>query len=516
MTIRSWLRNRFAARTARSTGKAPARLHRPRRLCPVLEILEDRLLLNGLITGPVAAAYGQLPLSFEANQGQTAAGVSFLAHGADSTLFLTQSGTAVLSLDPQGTQPGDVLEMRLQGANPSPAVSGQDLLPGVSNYLTGSDPSGWHTDIANYAAVDYQGVYAGIDLRYHGNARHLEYDFVVAAGADPGQIRLGFAGVEGLSLDGQGDLVLQTAAGAVTEQAPVLYQQNADGTRTAVSGGYVLEGDGTVGFQVGAYDSSQALVIDPVLAYSTYLGGSGADEGHGIAVDGSGDAYVTGVTNSVNFPTTAGAFQTALGSARRSLAAQHADSHEHPRPRPRFPAGRNRRRPQRRHHRLLPQSGWKDHHAHERRARPHQKPDDPGSGRRPTDHQRQQLQLVQWPFLHAGIRSGPEHHGNAERPDDQQWLRLCVGVVCRPWDGYGGGILNHGTLTVSACTIDNSHALNEGGGIFSDGTLTVSDCTVSGNSAAYGAGIANSGTAVSSAASAAVMFTMAMAISRSP
>jgi hypothetical protein len=315
MATCSWLRNLFASR-------APRTIRPPRRLRPVLEILEDRRLLSGLSAGQVAAAYGQLPLSFEANQGQSAAQVSFLAQGPQSTLFLTTGGNAVLTLNPQGTQPGDVLEMQLQGANASPTVSGQDLLPGVSNYLVGNDPSQWHTNIPNYAEVDYHGVYAGIDLHYYGNSQHLEYDFVVAPGANPGTIRLSFAGQQGMSLDAQGNLVLQTAAGTVVEQAPVLYQVNSDGTHTAVLGAYVLEGDGTVGLQVGAYDHSRALVIDPVLAYSTYLGGSGDDLGQAIAVDGNGNAYVTGSTNSTDFPTTAGAFQTTEGGIANAFVAK--------------------------------------------------------------------------------------------------------------------------------------------------------------------------------------------------
>jgi hypothetical protein len=301
---------------------------RPSQVPLALEILEDRLALSGLATSQVDAAYGQLPLSFTANQGQTAAQVSFLAQGPQSTLFLTNNGTAVLSLAPQGSQPGDVLQMQLVGANTGPTVSGQDLLPGVSNYLIGSDPSQWHTNVPNYGEVDYQGVYQGIDLRYHGNGQQLEYDFVVAPGADPSQIRLSFAGQQGMNLDGQGNLVLQTAAGPVSEQAPVLYQVNADGTHTAVSGGYVLESDGTVGLQVGAYDQSHPLVIDPTLDYSTYLGGSnGTDEGLGIAVDGYGNAYVTGFTNSTNFPHTTGgsykgnydAFVTKLNASGSAL-----------------------------------------------------------------------------------------------------------------------------------------------------------------------------------------------------
>jgi hypothetical protein len=317
--LAKWLAPHGARPRKRRTAGRPARRSRPPRavkqspsLRPPLRLepLEDRTLPSG---SPAAAAYGQLPLSFEANQGQSAPQVSFLAHGPSSTLFLTGGGGAVLALGPGGSGPGDVLDLQLLGANPSPAAAGQGLLPGVSNYLLGSDPGGWHTGIPNYAAVAYRGVYAGIDLLYHGNGRQLEYDFRVAAGADPGQVRLGFAGAEGLSLDGPGDLVLQTAAGAVVEQAPVLYQEGGGGTRQAVSGGYVLEGDGTVGFRVGAYDRSRPLVIDPTLVYSTYLGGSGDDAALGIAVDGSGNAYVTGTTFSRDFPTTAGAFQTAGG-----------------------------------------------------------------------------------------------------------------------------------------------------------------------------------------------------------
>ena len=157
---------------------------------------------------------------------------------------------------------------------------GLDQLPGTSNYLIGNDPSQWHTDIPNYARVEEQGVYPGVDLVYYGNQRQLEYDFTVAPGADPGVIRLAFTGAESATLDAQGNLVLQTAGGDVVEQAPVLYQE-AGGVRQAVSGQYVLEGDGQVGFAVGATTASQPLVIDPILSYSTYLGGSGDDIGHG-------------------------------------------------------------------------------------------------------------------------------------------------------------------------------------------------------------------------------------------
>src|SRR5262249_13517861 len=151
----------------------------------------------------------------------------------------------------------------------------------------------------------------GVNLVYYGNQQQLEYDFQVAPGADPAAITLAFHGAQGITLNAQGDLVLHTSGSDIVEHAPVLYQESG-GVRQAVPGGYVLEGNGQVGFQVGAYAPSRPLVIDPVLSYSTYLGGSGREISGNIAVDGSGNAYVTGSTQSADFPTTAGAFQTNL------------------------------------------------------------------------------------------------------------------------------------------------------------------------------------------------------------
>ena len=171
----------------------------------------------------------------------------------------------------------------------------------MSNYLTGNDPSQWHTNVSDFARVKLQGVYPGVDLIYHGNQGQLEYDFTVAPGADPGTIRLAFQGADSTTLNAQGDLVLHTAAGDVVEHAPVLYQE-IGGMRQSVSGRYLIGADGQVGFAVGSYDTSEPLVIDPTLSYSTFLGGSGRDEPVGIAVDGDGNVYVTGVTESTNFP----------------------------------------------------------------------------------------------------------------------------------------------------------------------------------------------------------------------
>ena len=180
----------------------------------------------------LAQAYGQLPLSFELNQGQTDPQVGFLSRGSGYALFLTPT-ESVLSLqtpaapgaaaDPAA--PDAVLSMQLVGASATPQVVGLDQLPGTSNYLIGNDPSQWHTDIPNYAQVEEQSVYPGVDLVYYGNQQQLEYDFTVAPGADPGVIRMAFTGAESATLDDQGNLVLQTAGGAVVEQAPVLYQE---------------------------------------------------------------------------------------------------------------------------------------------------------------------------------------------------------------------------------------------------------------------------------------------------
>jgi hypothetical protein len=292
-----------------------------------MELLERRELLD---RGAVAAAYGQIPLSFEPNEGQTDPAVQFLSRGSGYTLFLT-SQEAVLSLsrpmtpappagraEAQSPPPEDVLRLQLVGANPSPQVAGLDPLPGTTNYFIGNDPSKWRTTVRTYGKVEYQDVYPGIDLVYYGNQQQLEYDFVVTPGVNPGVIRLSFQGSQDLTLDSQGNLVLHASGGDVVEHAPVVYQEEAGG-RQAVAGKYVLMGEDQVGFEVGSYDTSQPLVLDPVLSYSTYLGGSVNDLGYGIAVDASGNAYMTGYTDSLNFPTTSGALQGTYGGGAQDV-----------------------------------------------------------------------------------------------------------------------------------------------------------------------------------------------------
>jgi hypothetical protein len=250
------------------------------------------------------SAYGQLPLTFEANAGQVDPSVRFLGRSQGFTLFLTDR-EAVLSVR-GASQKEAVVRLRLAGGAPR-RPSGSNPLPTRSNYLLGNDPSRWHTDIPHYGQVRYEGVYPGVDLVYRGNPGQLEYDFVLAPGADPGQIRLAFQAGTRMTIGPDGGLVLHTALGDLVQRAPALYQEGGRG-REPVAGRYVLlKKAGEVGFEVGRYDRARALVIDPVILYSTFLGGPeggfpGSTGASSVAVDVLGNAYVTGSTLTSSFP----------------------------------------------------------------------------------------------------------------------------------------------------------------------------------------------------------------------
>src|SRR5437764_9967206 len=229
----------------------------------------------------VTKRYGDLPLSFEANQGQADAHVRFLSRGSGYFFFLTQSG-AVLSF--AGDAHSDsVLSMQLTGTSPVSLIEGVNQLPGKSNYFAGSDSTHWRTGVPTYSRVKYSDTYPGISLLYYGNQRQLEYDFVVAPGVDPRQIRLSVAGAQKLSVDAQGNLVLRNSAGEVQLLAPKVYQQ-INGRTKNISGQWTLAGR-TASFRLGKYDRTQPLVIDPVLMYSSFLGGSQKNAVRKIAIE---------------------------------------------------------------------------------------------------------------------------------------------------------------------------------------------------------------------------------------
>ena len=252
----------------------------------------------------VVESYGRLPLSFEANQGQTDAQVKFLSRASGYTLFLT-GDEAVLTLtgpnrrmssldgntadrprlvpgnrlsDRAGSQKPDAtsgaahrestlrncaLRMKLHNANPAAKISGMDELAGTSNYFTGNDPAKWRTNVPTYAKVKYEGIYSGVDLVYYGNQRQLEYDFVVAPGADPRRIAFDVSGAKRIHREAQGDLLFKIGEGEIRWHKPVVYQEK-NGTRQEIAARYAIT-DENRGFQLAKYDVTQPLYIDPLI-----------------------------------------------------------------------------------------------------------------------------------------------------------------------------------------------------------------------------------------------------------
>lgn len=300
-----------------------------------------------------------IPLRFEINAGQADPRAKFISRGSGYTLFLT-SDEAVLALSkqasPRETRPShslmtaqstprrtpveksfrasspagaDAVRMKLLGANSAVRVVGLEELPGKSNYFLGNDRKQWRTGVPNYAKVKYEGVYPGVDLVYYGNQQQLEYDFLVAPGADPREIRFCLSDVSGgptppqppLRIDLNQDLVLPTRDGDVHLQKPRIYQTAKNGQTTPVGGRYSIGENQQVSFEIASYDRTKPLVIDPTVAFSTYLGGNGNDVGLGITEDSSGNVYVTGSTSSTNFPI-ANALQGALNGSENAFVTE--------------------------------------------------------------------------------------------------------------------------------------------------------------------------------------------------
>ncbi len=255
-----------------------------------------------------------LPLRFEPNEGQgnldpADSRARFVARGPGYGLFLgSDSATLTLLSRDRSRQNSpaqiDAVEMKLSGANQAPSLAALDLLPGKSNYLLGNDPHKWRTGVPQFARVRYENVYPGINLVFYGDQGQLEYDFQVAPGADPAQAELEFRGADEVQLEA-GALVIRTGQGRVSFQAPRVYQEIA-GERRPVDGKFVLRGANCAGFAIGSYDRSRELIIDPILTFSTYFGGTGDERATSVAVDGTGNIYLAGSTTSSDLPTTLG------------------------------------------------------------------------------------------------------------------------------------------------------------------------------------------------------------------
>ena len=259
----------------------------------------------------VKESYSKIPLSFVANYGQADKNIKFISRGSGYSLALAPSTFALAVADQQkkNNESASVLHATLLGGNAAANLTGVERQLTRTNYFVGSDPRKWKTNVPNFAKVKYSGVYPGVDLVFYGNQNQLEYDFTVSPGANPAVIRLGFEGITDLRVDDKGDLILRTYAGEIRQTRPVVYQQ-IEGDRRIIPASYLIKDKKQIAFLIADYDRSKPLVIDPTLAFSTFLGGSASDRGDAIAVDSSGNAYITGDTFSTDFPVTPGAFQT--------------------------------------------------------------------------------------------------------------------------------------------------------------------------------------------------------------
>jgi hypothetical protein len=330
----SWIFCVFAVLSLAMLVFAPA-LHRGRTNSES-SLASQSVAVPPAVRGRIQASYVALPLAFEQNQGQTDAQVKYVARGRGYTLFLT-ANDAVFSLH-SSSNSGDrstvsrsaasdsyvsgakrsgkhdtqqdssaVVRMQLLGANSRAKVAASNEFSGTANYFLGNDPGKWRRNVPRYERVSYQDVYPGVNMAFHGAQQQVEFDFLVAPRANPEPIVFHFTGAQGMKTDDSGNLVVSSSAGDVLVHKPVAYQEQS-GARQSVDARFVLKANNQVAFELGNYDRNRELVIDPSVsyAYSTYLGGSGEDDGFGIAFDSSGNAYVTGETMSTDFPRVGG------------------------------------------------------------------------------------------------------------------------------------------------------------------------------------------------------------------
>jgi Beta-propeller repeat len=260
--------------------------------------------------GSASIAPGNVPLYFEANHGQSGSAADFLAQGTRSQFLISPDTAEILLFKPAALRSFEAraVQMEFVGASPQAQIYGAAELPGQINYFIGNDSSKWETGVPTFAKVRVAGIYPGVGLVYYGDQRQLEYDLMVAPGADPGSIAVHFAGVDRMSINPAGDLVLNIGDAEIYQPRPVIYQM-VDGKRVDINGGYRMLDANTAAFAPGDYDRSRLLVIDPILSYSTYFGGTGSQGASSVAVDTNGFVYVAGETTSSQLAT-AGAFQT--------------------------------------------------------------------------------------------------------------------------------------------------------------------------------------------------------------
>ncbi len=273
----------------------------------------------------VTKSLTSMPLSFTANNGQWDEKVKFRANAGGATMWFAADGvyyqfTRTIDRDPisvvdkrygmsddmMNQEPDSIETMMIKanfmGANVNPQMVGVDMIDYKCNYFIGNDQSKWATDVPNYTSVMYEQIYDGIDLKYYGNGTHMEYDFIVEPGADFSQIKIQYEGAESIAVNENGQLVVTTMWGEVVEQRPIIYQIE-NNNRISVNGSYLLQDENSFSFELSNYNPSLPLVIDPVLEYSTYLGGSGDEFAYSIVVDANGSAYIIGKTMSTDFPT---------------------------------------------------------------------------------------------------------------------------------------------------------------------------------------------------------------------
>lgn len=267
------------------------------------------LFSNGI--APSILDHRQTPLGFEPGDDSRGGGMKYIARGDGYTILLSATE---IEFSPR-------MRQRLIGASTTARLEALDELPGRVNYFIGDDPKLWRANVPTFAKVKARAVYPGVDVVYYGQRRQWEYDFVVAPGADPRAIKFGFEGAGQIEINADGALILRASDGEWCQRRPVVYQE-IDGARRFIAGRYVLDNRNRAGFEIGAYDRSRPLVIDPVVSYATYLGGAGQDFGRAIAVDAAGAVYVTGSTTSANFPVSPGAYTTPGAAAGNAFVAK--------------------------------------------------------------------------------------------------------------------------------------------------------------------------------------------------